>query len=314
VPSVVNAAELYLETSQPEYAPNETFIADIRLNVTPPESINAIEAYLEFPKNILKVVDFSTGNSILTFIEEPKINQEKGLISFVGIIPGGYSGRLLGDPGKSNLLGRIVLRTIRETTQNGTRNYAKIEFLDNSQALLSDGKGTPAELITKGVIVEIVTKPFDYAQGRDEWQEELEKDKIPPEDFIPEIIKIDNKYYLAFNSQDKQSGIAYYAIHETTRKKETTRINTKGWVEAESPYVLKDQKLRSYIYVKAIDKAGNERIVELPATYPLPWYKNYYLWCIIILASIIVYYISRILWTRCKIKHDGLKSLKSRSF
>ena len=155
VPSIANAAELYLETSQPEYAPNETFIADIRLNVTPPESINAIEAYLEFPKNILKVVDFSTGNSILTFIEEPKINQEKGLISFVGIIPGGYSGRLLGDPGKSNLLGRIVLRTIRETTQNGTRNYAKIEFLDNSQVLLSDGKGTPAKLTTKGVIIEV---------------------------------------------------------------------------------------------------------------------------------------------------------------
>ena len=35
------------------------------------------------------------------------------------------------------------------------------------------------------------------------------------------------------------------------------------WVEAESPYVLKDQSLNSTIRVKAIDKAGNETIAVL---------------------------------------------------
>lgn len=285
LPLMGQAAELYLESSKNEYYTQETFIIDVRIDVEHNESINAIEAYFKFPNDILEAKDFSTGNSILTFIEEPKIDQGKGLISFVGIIPGGYGGRIPGDPGKSNLLGRIIFQAI-------SSGSAKITFEDNSQTLLSDGKGTSAKLTTKGVIIE-VQSPVEVQPQKDEWQEELEKDKISPEDFKPEIIKIDDKYYLAFTAKDKDSGIAYYVIRETRRKISLKRETDAKWVEAESPYVLKDQKLRSYIYVKAIDKAGNERIVVVEPRYPLKWYENWWIWVILIIS--IAYVIWRII-------------------
>ncbi len=281
------AAELYLENSEDNYYVDETFITDIRINVENNESINAIEGYLKFPSNILEVKDFSTGNSILTFIEEPKINKEEGLISFVGIIPGGYSGRIPGDPGQSNLLGKIIFYSIFSGT-------AEIIFEDRSQALLSDGEGTPAKLINKGVTIEIVTKPFDYAQGKDEWQEQLEKDKIPPEDFKPEIIKIDDKYYLAFTTKDKDSGIDHYEVLEKNFWTNISKLlGREKWIVAESPYLLNGQSLSNRIEIKTIDKAGNERIVKLPATYYLPWYKNYFIWVILIIS--IFYVIWRII-------------------
>jgi len=203
LPLIGQAAELYLETFENQYYTDETFVADVRINVGHDESINAIEAYLKFPNDALEVKDFSTGNSILTFIEGPKIDQEKGLISFIGIIPGGYSGRISGDPGKSNLLGRIIFR-VRETDAKLEHGInTKLEFSKDSQVLLSDGKGTPAELATKGVIIEVqppqeVKPQKDYTQGKDEWQEELGKDKIPPEGFKPEIIKIKSLENLSF--------------------------------------------------------------------------------------------------------------------
>ena len=285
-PLITQAAELYLETSKNEYYTNETFITNIRINVGDNESINAIEGYLKFPSDILEVKDFSTGNSILTFIEEPKINKEKGLISFIGIIPGGYSGRISGDPGQSNLLGKIIFYSLSSGT-------AEIKFEDISQVLLSDGEGTPTELINKGATIKI--KPLDNINSiQDEWQEELEKDKIPPEDFNPEIIEIDGKYYLAFSTKDKDSGIDHYKILEKNFWTDINKLLGRvKWINTESPYLLEDQSLSSKIEVKAIDKAGNEKIVRLPATYSLPWYKNYFIWVIILMIIIVSYFFRR---------------------
>ncbi len=289
LPLIGQAVELYLESVKDVYYINETFIIDVRIDVDAHESINAIEAYLKFSNDILEVKDFSTGNSILTFIEKPKINQERGLISFTGIIPGGYSGRIPGDPGKSNLLGKIIFYSISSGT-------AEIIFKDSSQALLSDGKGTLAKLITKGVTIEVQPSQ-DVKFLKDEWQEELAKDKIIPEDFNSEIIKIDDKYYLTFITKDKDSGIDHYDVLE---KFSILSLRIARWVETDSPYLLKDQSLSNRIEIKAVDKAGNERIVKLPATYSLPWYKNYFIWGIIIL--VILSCLSFRLWSYLKTK------------
>jgi len=290
------AAELYLESSEHNYYINETFVVDIRINVKHGENINAIEGFIEFPNDILNVKDFSTGNSILTFIEKPMINNEKGLISFTGIIPGGYSGRVSGDPGQSNLLGKMIFYT----TSTGS---AQVIFQDDSRVLLSDGEGTPAKLITGRLILE-VELPQKIQLQKDEWQEELEKDKIPPEDFKPEIIKINNKYYLAFSTKDKNSGIDHYEILEKGSGVAMGKLFLgQNWTEKESPYLLKDQSLSSNIEVRAVDKAGNERIVKLQDTYSLPWYKNYFIWVILIIS--IFYMTWRIISKR---KQNNIKS------
>jgi len=68
---------------------------------------------------------------------------------------------------------------------------------------------------------------------------------------------------------------------------------------------LKDQNLESYIYVKAVDKASNERIAIVnPQTQTqIKWYvlyKNYLIWVIMLL--IILSYLSFRLWFYQKIK------------
>src|SRR3989344_187928 len=140
----VSAATLYLEPPQGQYQQWDTFIVDARID-TEGKCVNAVEANIKFPQDILEAVDFSQGGSILTlWLEKPEISQDKGEVSFIGGIPGGFCGVLPGDPGKSNLLGRIAFRA----KISGER--ASLNFSENSKALLNDGYGTEAELSAKG--------------------------------------------------------------------------------------------------------------------------------------------------------------------
>jgi len=73
----------------------------------------------------------------------------------------------------------------------------------------------------------------------------------------------------------------------------------------ESPYLLKDQKLKSFIYVKAVDKAGNERIATLAPRYPLKWYEKWENWIIIIIVTFILYLLWKVI--KSKIKYQKSK-------
>jgi len=298
-PATTFAAILYLEPSQGQYHQGDTFVVEARID-TEEECINTVEVNLGFSQDILGVVDFSQGNSILTlWVKSPEIDQEVGLISFVGGIPGGYCGKVPGDPGKSNLLGRIVFQVRQTPHQNefgagqadaklehpegepsvpygAGETEAKIEFLESSQVLLNDGLGTLAKLTTKGAVFTIL--PEKKEAPIDEWQEELEKDNILPESFETEIHQtpaiFEGKYFIIFSTTDKQTGIDYYEVKE----------GKKDWKKGESPYLLDDQGLKSIIKVKAIDKAGNERIAEYIPEKPFP----YWIIIIIIVGLVII--------------------------
>ena len=95
-------------------------------------------------------------------------------------------------------------------------------------------------------------------------------DTRPPQVFKPEISQdpliFEGKYFLSFFAQDLTSGISHYEVLETNKEEGT-------WKVTESPYLLEDQSLRSVIKVKAIDKAGNERITEIiPEVKVFPWW------------------------------------------
>jgi len=275
------AAEIYLESSQPEYAPNETFNVDIRLNVTSPENVTAIEGYLKFDNQSLKAIDFLPGNSILMFIETPKINQEQGIVSFSGIIPGGYTGRLPGDPGQSNLLGKIIFQA--QKTINPETN---IHFLDNSRVLLDDGKEAKTNLVFKPLDIQISSQEVAF-NPLDDLAKIKEEDKTPPEEFKPEIVKIDDQYFLVFNTQDKQSGIDHYEIRffQSNILGQLHQISLTEKVV--NPHPLNISEIKNIIEVKAIDKAENERIATLYPQIQIKWYKNYWLWSIIIILAIL---------------------------
>lgn len=275
-PSLVEAATLYLEPATGQHQPGDTFMIDVKID-TEGECINTVEANLAYDKDVLKAVDFSRGESILSvWVKNPEINQEQGLVSFSGGIPGGYCGRIPGDPGTSNSLGKVIFKIpgliVKEVQPPSEVEPLKIEFLDSSRVLLNDGLGTPAKLTTKGATFNIreVQPPAEVEPPKNQWQEELGKDNIPPEPFKIEIQKdpliFEGKYFIIFSTTDKQTGLDYY---------ETQEEREYSWRRVDSPYLLEDQTLKSIIKVKAIDKAGNERIAEyIPeiAKKPFPWW------------------------------------------
>jgi hypothetical protein len=250
-PVFTEAAMLYFQPVEGDYYQDETFLVEIRLDVEE-ECVNAVDVNLAFPNDVLEALDFSKGGSILTiWLKEPEISREQGTISFSGGIPGGFCGILPGDPGKSNLLGKIAFK-IKEFSKEHL--LAELRFSDASQVLLNDGFGTPAELKTEKAAFNILSGIPETS--REEWEEELKKDRISPEPFEIEIIRdpsiFDDRYFIVFQTQDKQTGIDHYEIKE----------GKKDWQRGESPHLLENQDLSGIIRVKAVDKAGNERIAE----------------------------------------------------
>jgi hypothetical protein len=176
--------------------------------------------------------------------------------------------------------------------------WARIKFLDSSQVLLNDGKGTPARLTKKGAVFAIsareITEKLRAVIGPDIWQQELEKDNIPPEEFLPEITRdpaiFEGKYFLTFSATDKQTGVDYYQVSEQKRIAFIV-LGREEWKEAKSPYLLEDQGLRSIIKVKAVDEAGNERIEVI---IPKVGWQDILPWVILVLiVGVVIWWIVR---------------------
>ena len=247
LPATSFAAKLYLEPEQGGYHQDDIFIVEIKLN-TEDENINATKIGLTFPQNILEVKDFSKGDSILIlWAQEPIFSNQTGIVYFTGGIPNGYQG-------KDGPLAKIVFQAKSE-------GEATVQFTEDSQVLSNDGLGTPARLDTEGATFIILSEKLEIP--KDAWKDELKKDNISPELFEIEISKnptiFEGKYFIAFSTIDKQTGIDYYEIREGDRE----------WKRAQSPYLLENQSLRNKILVKAVDKAGNERIAEITPPYKI---------------------------------------------
>jgi hypothetical protein len=274
---LVEATKLNITSPVQDFGINQEFQADIMLD-TEGQSINAIEGKIMFSRNLLELKEIRDGDSIVNlWVERPSL-KEDGLIMFSGIIPGGFE-RMLSPYYEGSQPGKIFsLIFISKGEGEGTVN------LENGKVLLHDGKGTEAKTSVQNLFVAI----REDIRG-DSWVSP--RDTEPPEDFKPEIASdpniFDGKYFLVFAAQDKGSGIDHYEVLEARNKRQGM------WKVAESSYVLKDQKLRSFIYVKAIDKAGNERIAVVEPKYPIKWYEQPLIWVIIVIIGIIAYLIWR---------------------
>src|SRR3989338_54987 len=256
---------------------------------TEQENINAFEGKIIFPNDLLDLKEIRDGNTIVNFwVERPHKEQgirdkEQGGIVFSGITPGGYEG-------EKGLLFSAVFRALRE-------GDGVLEVKD-VKALLNDGKGTPARL-SLSPFKFIVSKEDPLVPGL---LIPAPEDIEPPESFKPEIARdhaiFDGKWFLVFATQDKSSGVDHYEIKESRQKIFTL---FQKWVPAESPYILSDQELRSFVFVKAVDKAGNERIAKINPQNPLGWYENYENWLIIILGLVIAVSVLQKIWQKKKI-------------
>lgn len=260
--SKANAAELFFNSKVQKLGIGQEFRVDLFLN-TENDELNAVEGNIVFPDELTELKEIRDGNSIISFwVERPKV-VEKGKIVFSGIIPGGYKET------KGLLFSAVFF-----AKKDGEGGVAIHEI----QALKNDGLGTPASVKVSDFLFSITAYPGVVPQ-----ESAKVKDSNPPEKFKPEISQVkdvfDGKYFLVFATQDKGSGIDHYEVREGL---------WNGFVTAESPYLLQNQKLDKKIFVKAVDKADNKRTEILYPPNFRPWYKNYWILGILIIIGLAI--------------------------
>lgn len=122
------AAKLKITPSTASFAVDSTFDISVMLD-TEGESINAIDVELKFPPEKLQLVSPKTSQSIISvWTSQPKFNNQTGVITLQGGIPGGV-----------NLSGAMVATLTFRVKSVGS---AIVKFQDASRVLLNDGLGT----------------------------------------------------------------------------------------------------------------------------------------------------------------------------
>ena len=255
-----SSAEVRLYSHKTEVKSGEQFIMDV---IVQSESLlNAVEGRLVFPENMLEVLEINDGGSVVNFWAERPHLESGGALLFSGITPGGFSGpnnHLLSVLFEAKIPGQAEIRLER------------IRILEN------DGAGTEITVLARPTAVLI--EPGD-SKVRKEFVEDYE----PPENFTPSITNdptvFEGKYFLVFSTQDKISGIDRYEVKEG---------NWGFYRRAESPYPLSDQSLSKKIFVRAIDKAGNQRISVINTTLKNSRYKEAVIFGIMLVLSLVLF-------------------------
>jgi hypothetical protein len=242
-PYYASAQSISLTSAKTSYQTGEYTSVFLVLD-TNNAAVNTIGATIQVPQDFFEISSMLTGNSILSLWPEMPKAHDDGSITFLGGVPGGFTGP------KGSIL-TLVLKTKKS-------GQATIGIKDVS-VLLNDGLGT--EL--KGVKLNPLTLDIS-SQIKKEEAKPL-ADTVPPEPFTPVISRnisvADNKYFVSFSAQDRGSGIAYYQIREGyTILPFLSPFSFTGWQKTENPpYILNLQHWWSKVYVRAYDNAGNYR-------------------------------------------------------
>jgi len=199
----------------------------------------------------MHINEIQTGNSAILFWITPP-EHIGNIITFAGITPGGFIG----------------VNPIFSVSGDFTAQDLEGARFESVVALKNDGSGTSVPVTISLSLVA------------------FKADTELPEEFTPTIASdpniFDGKYFLVFATQDKGSGIDHYEVRE----------GRWGWFkEVESPYLLKYQKLNRDVYVKAIDNAGNERVVVVPVRVHSTWWEQYGLFAILIVIGFFIFYL-----------------------
>ncbi len=302
LPTTLFAATLSIEPRTGEYGPGDTFVLTVRLDPDGADCVNAVAAKISYPKDWMKASAVSKGESLLSlWPTEPLVDHEKGVVSFEGGIPAGYCGRVQGDPGKTNILAKIIFsipgNMIGGKVATGSVAMS-VQFQEGTQVLLNDGFGTPAPLATIG---------GDYTRAlvskglSNEWLKIVHEDNIAPDPFDISLQQdaktFQGKYFIVFATVDKQSGVHHYEVIEDDPNNFGFLVGKRDKAPAYtsvSPYLLLDQTLGSRVVVRAFDHAGNkEESVLAPKSGKLkmlagPDAKGGYMWWYLGLGSFIV--------------------------
>ena len=226
-------------------------------------SLNAIEGMLRLAPELGDDITITDSGSVVTYwVQQPTWDQSSRTIKFSATVPGGYTGQ-------KGILFSLVLPAYFGNTLNNA------VMVVDSKAYVNDGLGTELT-VTKSQFGLSVNGQVDSEITQQLYLDGRTMDNIPPETFSPQVSRdervFDNQWFLVFATIDKQSGIARYEIQESR----SGRIDSGQWKVATSPYLLEDQELNSFIYITAIDRQGNERVIKVFPKNTLSWWDRYW--------------------------------------
>lgn len=260
----VHAVEIGFVSEEGEhFAVGQEF--KVQLMIDPQgKEINAISATVVFSEDVVEVKNLRDGSSVVTlWVDDPVV--EEGSLSFAGVIPGGFEGARGSFEGVRP--GEILSFTVLPIKEGGGKIY-----LESAEILLHNGEGAS---------VEYTALDLDFTvEGEVAVKSPTAEDVT---DSVPEPFRIkrganpnvfDGKHFIYFNSKDRIAGIGYYAVYESRTPRDPESISENSWTVVKSPYLLKDQKLKSYVYVKAVNREGAYRISELEPKYEAKWYDS----------------------------------------
>ncbi len=206
-------------------------------------NINTVSGSINIPPSFDVSKIYDGESTIVVWIEQPKFDVGTHSISFSGITPGGFAG--------VQKLFSFVLKPTKQGTFS--LNSTNLEIYKN------DGKGTAVSAKAKPFVFVVSNKTSSAVVNL--------QDKISPEEFTPVISEssdiYNGNYFVSFASTDKGVGIDHYETAQTwffTPKAE-------NWTKNESPLVLDSFSNIKIIYIKAVDKLGNERVKSIWGPY-----------------------------------------------
>ena len=265
LPMVSFAAEISLYSTKDKFALNESFLVQVFLD-TKDATVNAVEGTVVFPSDVLELKETRDGNSAINFWVEKPHSVVKNEVNFSGINTGGFSGQ-------KRFLFSMVFE-IKKLESN-------VISFNNIQVLENNGLGTKISTTEMPFSFYITKEPLSVSDS-----DLALEDTETPESFVPSVASdstmFDGKNFIVFSTVDKVTGIDHFEIKESPW---IFGVGSK-YIKAESPYVLKDQTLKSEIYIKAVDRGGNERIVKIGAQNNIILLMQYFIIGIIICVCI----------------------------
>jgi hypothetical protein len=261
------AATLSFDPQENTIGPEQPF--DVGLLIDAPQLINALSVEIDLPPGI-ELVDTADGNSIINFwLDKPHVDSSSRALTFSGIIPGGFSGKGA----------RLLVLTLKAHSLGSTTLAYNVA---HSHIYINSDQGVEDPVTQKPVTLVV-------AIGKDNTKNPV-PDTLPPEFFTPEITQspyiADNKFIIVFETQDKGVGMDHYEEAESSSF--TTSYDKLHWQIVQSPFVLQDQGLHSFVYIKAVDKNGNGGVEAVPPIHPLPWYERYWQYILIVLVLLCI--------------------------
>lgn len=244
LPATVSAATVSLHATPAIIGAGDTVRVDVLLDSAIPS--NAFSGTISYSGVVLEPVSILDGNSIVSlWITRPTIPVADTRISFAGITPGGFSGT-----------GGTLFSILFRAKAAGVANIS----VEGIEVLRNDGAGGEEPVTTKQLVLAIGQKSLGgYTEP---------SDAVPPEAFVAYESSdgelFDGKDYIVFTTVDKGSGVDYYSIAESRVPTFLHWLIPLSWSREESPYVRADQNFTSTIYIKAVDRAGNERLSVFP--------------------------------------------------